>query len=202
MLSRNYSDWRRYLDRLLSANFKEDLDISEELNRLILNYLTLAYSAQEHFPVSLKQRFRNNAKKLQEYDDFVERLSKASWAFAFILDYRGYVQHAGLAVRRNNRVASETSIRIEVVVDAKTLLADKRQWERSRLTAVAKLFERIENVERVVINEAVWAAGDSLGVAKEGLHITNGSTTANQRANAAYVKFVKLGVRDIGRRRN
>src|SRR5207249_1779425 len=85
MLSRNYREWRNYLDGLLSASYKEDVDISEELNRLILNYLTLAYSIQEHFSVSFKQRFRKDPKNLQEYDDFIDRLSKASWAFAFIL---------------------------------------------------------------------------------------------------------------------
>ena len=88
---------------------------SEELNRLILNYLTLAYSIQEHFYVSFTQRFRKDLKKLEEYDDFIDRVSKASWAFAFILDYRGYVQHVGLAVTRNNRVASDTSVQIEVI---------------------------------------------------------------------------------------
>ncbi len=115
MLTRNYREWRNYLDRLLSASFTEDVDISEELNRLILNYLTLAYSIQEHFYVSFKQRFRKDLKKLEEYDDFIDRVSKASWAFAFILDYRGYVQHVGLAVTRNNRVASDTSVQIEVI---------------------------------------------------------------------------------------
>src|SRR5205823_4871862 len=134
MLSRNYREWRNYLDGLLSASYKEDVDISEELNRLILNYLTLAYSIQEHFSVSFKQRFRKDPKNLQEYDDFIDRLSKASWAFAFILDYRGYVQHAGLAVTRNNRVASDTSVQIEVIADAKTLISDRREWNRSRLT--------------------------------------------------------------------
>ena len=115
MLTRNYREWRNYLDRLLSASFTEDVDISEELNRLILNYLTFAYSIQEHFYVSFKQRFRKDLKKLEEYDDFIDRVSKASWAFAFILDYRGYVRHVGLAVRRNNRVASDTSVQIEVI---------------------------------------------------------------------------------------
>jgi len=56
MLDRNYAEWRKYLDRLLSPNFIEDVDGIEELNRFLLNYLTLAYSIQEHFSVSFRQR--------------------------------------------------------------------------------------------------------------------------------------------------
>ena len=58
MLNRNYAEWRSYLDKLLSATFKEEVDVSEELNRLLLNYLTFAYTIQEHFSVSLRQRFK------------------------------------------------------------------------------------------------------------------------------------------------
>jgi hypothetical protein len=35
MLDRNYAEWRNYLNRLLSADFHEDVDVSEELNRLL-----------------------------------------------------------------------------------------------------------------------------------------------------------------------
>src|SRR5712692_11851834 len=67
-------------------------------------------------------------------------------------------------------------------------------------SATRSILKRIEDVERVVINDAVGAAGGSLGVAEERLDITNGSTAANQRADAARVKFVELGVGDIRRR--
>lgn len=133
MLHRNYGDWRRYLDRLLSPTFKEDVDISDELNRLLLNYLTFAYSIQEHFAVSFRQRFKKNSPKLKRYAAFVEKLCKASWPFAFVLDFRGYVQHVGLGITRNNRTVDDTSVSIQIVADAKTLLSESKQWKRSRL---------------------------------------------------------------------
>jgi hypothetical protein len=135
ILDRNYSEWRRYLDRLLSATFKEDVDVSEELNRLLLNYLTFAYSILKHFDVSFRQRFKKAPTKLRKYSDFLDRLCKASWAFAFVLDYRGYVQHVGLGIFRNNRAVNDTSIRIEIVANAKMLVSEStRGWKRSRLT--------------------------------------------------------------------
>ena len=64
-------------------------------------------------------------------------------------------------------------------------------------SATRSILKRIEDVERVVINDAVGAAGGSLGVAEERLDIANGNTAANQGTNAARVKFVELGVGDI-----
>jgi len=135
ILDRNYSEWRSYLDRLLSSTFKEDVDVSEELNRLLLNYLTFAYTIQEHFLVSFRQRFKKDLTTLKKYDSFIDRLCKACWPFAFFLDFRGYVQHVGLGISRSNRTASDTAVRIEVIACPKSLLADSRQWKRSGLTA-------------------------------------------------------------------
>ena len=129
--------WKAYLNRLLSPTFKEDVDVKEELDRLLLNYLTFAYAIQKHFTVSFRQRFRNDAATLTKYDDFIDRLCKSCWSFAFVLDYRDYVQHVGLGISWNNRVVDDTSVRIEVMASAKALLADSRQWNRSGLT-VAK----------------------------------------------------------------
>lgn len=135
MLDRNYGEWRNYLNRLLSTDFQEDVDVSEELNRLLLNYLTFAYTIQEHFAVSFRQRFKKQPEILKKYSDFVDRLCKACWPFAFLLDYRGYVQHVGLGIGSNSRTTSETSIRIKVTANPKTLLAESRQWNRSQLNA-------------------------------------------------------------------
>jgi hypothetical protein len=134
MLDRNYVDWKAYLNRLLSTTFKEDVDVKEELDRLLLNYLTFAYTIEQHFNVSFRQRFKKDAATLKKYEDFLDRLCKASWPFAFILDYRGYVQHVELGISWSNRVMNDTSVRIEVMANAKALLAASRQWKRSGLT--------------------------------------------------------------------
>lgn len=134
ILDRNFSEWRRYLDSLLAATFKEDVDISEELNRLLLNYLTFAYTVQEHFTVSFRQRFKKDQATLKKYDAFVDRLCKACWPFAFIQDFRNYVQHVGLGISHSNRMTDDTSVRIKVTASAKSLLMESRQWKRSGLT--------------------------------------------------------------------
>lgn len=134
MLERNYRDWREYVERLLNIRFTEELDSSEELNRLILNYLTFAYSVIQHFEVSFKQRFRGNAAKLREYKGFLDSLCASSWPFSFVLDFRGYVQHVGLAVGDYNRHVGMNVVRVKVTADAKTLIVESRDWRRSKLS--------------------------------------------------------------------
>lgn len=133
LLNRNYEDWKNYLATLLNASSNEE-DIGDELNRLLLNYLTFAYSIQEHFEVSFGRRFKKHPAKKEEYKEFLDRLCKMCWPFAFILDFRGYVQHVGLGIGRYNRHVNDVSVVIEVVADAEDLINDSRQWKRSRLT--------------------------------------------------------------------
>ena len=64
------------------------------------------------------------------------------------------------------------------------------------------MLERVENVESVIIDEAVGTTRHRLGVAKESLHIAHGCAAANERADASRVKFIELRVRDIGWRGN
>ena len=144
LLDRNFAAWRSFLDDLLAPRFKETDDVPEELNRLILNYLTLAYTIREHFEVSFNQRFRKDQRELEKYTQFLGKLCSASWPFAFILDFRGYVQHRGLAVGRYNRNVSDRSVTIDVVSNSKQLLEESRDWKRSNLDASRGEIDLIE----------------------------------------------------------
>ena len=137
MLNRNYADWKTYLNRLLSAYFKEEVNVKEELDRYLLNYLTFAYTIEQHFNVSFRKRFRMDPAARKRYANFLDEQCKQSWPFAFILDYRGYVQHVELGISWTHRKANDTFVRIEVMANAKALLAASREWKRSGLT-VAK----------------------------------------------------------------
>ena len=144
ILAKNYDEWSAYIKRLLSADDIEHDDVQDELNRLILNYLTFAYTIREHFEVSYRQRFKKDVKKLEKYEAFIDRLCDKSWAFAFFSDFRGYVQHRGLAVGRFNRRVSRTQVQIEVAADASQLLSESREWKRSKLAPVRGTIDLVE----------------------------------------------------------
>jgi hypothetical protein len=81
ILDKNYKAWRDYLDEIVSLKFKKDGEIGDELNRVLLNYLTCAYSIREHFATSFLQRFRHDPKKKTEHEDFIKKLADQSWPF-------------------------------------------------------------------------------------------------------------------------
>lgn len=137
ILDSNFKDWRNYLNSLLSAGFREKGEMSDELNRLLLNYLTAAYTIQEHFRVSFTRKFRKDGVKLKEFDDLVQKICDRYWEFGFILDYRHYVQHRGLAVGECNRTPTESSVSISITVNAASLIEDSRgkDWKFSNVTA-------------------------------------------------------------------
>jgi hypothetical protein len=134
MLDQNYGEWKSYLQSLLSVSFNQENDVSENLNRLLLNYLTFAYTIQEHFNVSFQQRYKKQPIFINQYKEFINRLCEKCWPFAFLQDYRGYVQHVGLGITRYNRNINDFSVTIEIVADAKSLLKGSRQWAKSNLT--------------------------------------------------------------------
>jgi hypothetical protein len=134
ILGQNYAEWKSYVDSLLNAKTLHDGEEMLQLDRLLLNYLTCAYTIQEHFKVSFQRRFRKDKAKQKEYSDFVNGLCKASWPFAFFLDFRGHVQHCGLGIGEFHREVNATSVIVTITHDAAKLVPENKTWQRSRLT--------------------------------------------------------------------
>jgi hypothetical protein len=135
ILAQNYSEWNSYVNSLLNATTNHTGNEMLELDRLLLNYLTCAYTIQEHFKVSFQRRFRNDEAKQKERSDFIDGLCKVSWPFAFFLDFRGHVQHCGLGIGEFNRQVNATSVIVNITHDSSKLVAENRDWTRSNLTA-------------------------------------------------------------------
>src|ERR1700678_2160592 len=134
VLGQNYLEWKSHVDSLLNAKTMNDGGEMLQLDRLLLNYLTCAYTIQEHFRVSFQRRFRKDAVKQKEYNDFVDGLCKQSWEFAFFLDFRGYVQHCGLGVGHFTRNVTSTSVTLLVSHNAAVLVSEPYTWKHSKLT--------------------------------------------------------------------
>jgi hypothetical protein len=134
ILGQNYNEWIAYINSLLSSQSRNEENDWLQLDRLLLNYLTCAYTIQEHFMVSFRRRFRKTPAKINEYGDFMDKVCKTSWAFAFFLDFRGYIQHCELGIGHFHRHVSLTSVELSITHEASELLADSKQWKRCKLT--------------------------------------------------------------------
>jgi len=134
ILRDNFNEWIAYITSLLTSSPRNEENDWLQLDRLLLNYLTCAYTIQEHFMVSYRQRFRKDEPKLKDYEDFIEKLCQTSWAFAFFLDFRGYIQHRELGIGHFHRHVNLTSVEISITHESAQLVADSREWKRSKLT--------------------------------------------------------------------
>lgn len=117
------------------------------LDRLLLNYLTCAYTIRQHFQISFQRRFGRDETKRTEYRAFLDRLCAASRGFAFFLDFRHYVQHRGLGIGHYSRSFDQTSVTLTVTHDAASLVADSRNpsrdWHYSKLKGTEGTIEII-----------------------------------------------------------
>lgn len=129
----NYNDWTAYQRRLLVPG-AETNDNLLMLDRLMFNFLTTAYALMEHFKGALRRGQKKNPDRIKQYEDMVNQLCSDTWAVAFFLDYRNYVQHRGLPIALFNRNGNAHSITISITHHADQLLSsDNREWKCCRL---------------------------------------------------------------------
>ena len=94
--------WRRVEERYRSSlgQFSEaiGLEISKELNRHLLNYLTTFRTFVDHWKTALRRRARSTGSVhwLTTFEKKLEKFLSRCFEFQFFWDYRNYVQHVGL----------------------------------------------------------------------------------------------------------
>jgi len=134
ILEMNYRDWTAYHRSLLTPGSRKQDDLLV-LDRLLFNFLAAAYGLFEHFEVSYRRRYKKEPAKLAEYETFLQKFYDNSWAAAFFMDFRNYVQHFDLPIGSFNRNEGTHSITISITHDAAKLVAEYRDWKRSQLNA-------------------------------------------------------------------
>ena len=133
ILQKNYSQWREYIQSLLKPGDDLDDDQMVELDRLQLNFLSSAKSLLDHFRQEWTQKHRKTPKE-KEFNIFIQRLEKVSWAFAFFQDLRNFTQHCGLPVGNYSRSFSASSVTLTVACDSEWLVEHFSGWGKSKLT--------------------------------------------------------------------
>jgi hypothetical protein len=133
LLELNFREWTNYQRALLTPGFN-DGTYHIVLNRLLFNFLAAAYGVTEHFQTAYKHHYRKNQVMLNQYQTFVKEMCENTWAVAFFMDMRNFVQHCGLPVGYITRNEDEHSISISIRHHASDLLREYNQWARSKLS--------------------------------------------------------------------
>lgn len=133
ILRRNYEQWWEFTRSLLTPGGDLVMDDMLELDRLLLNFQSAAKSAIDHFRQEWVQTYRGTPEE-KRFQEFIERIEKTSWAFAFFQDLRNFTQHCGLPVGNYSRKTDAHSVILLVEADAEWLLKHHRNWNKSNLT--------------------------------------------------------------------
>lgn len=134
ILALNYQEWTSYQRSLMSPGFN-DPSFHITLDRLLFNFLATAYGLTEHFEMSYRQRHKKNQKMLERYNTFFTQMCERTWAVAFFMDFRDYVQHCALPIGRIHRNEYSHGISIAITHNAADLARHSRIWRRSKLSA-------------------------------------------------------------------
>lgn len=132
ILGRNYEQWWTYTRSLLTPGGELLEDEMLELDRLLLNFQSSAKSVIDHFRQDWIKKYRGTPEESQ-FQEFLQKLEDASWAFAFFQDLRNFTQHCGLPVGNYTRKADVNSVTLKVEADAKWLIDHYKKWDKSKL---------------------------------------------------------------------
>ena len=134
ILKENYKAWSHLVQELLAPASLVTPN-QREFDRLMFNLLATAYGIIEHFETSFRRRHKKDSSKISEYKSFITQLCKSSWAVAFFLDFRNYVQHVELPIGNIHKSIRRDSVSIAITQDAQKLLKSSSRWPLSKLKA-------------------------------------------------------------------
>ncbi len=141
VLDDNYRAWTAELQSLLHPGPVDDEAARLALDRHLLNYLNCAHHLRLHFETSFQQRLRADDAAQKKYKIAVDGLAQSSWAFAFYLDLRHYLNLEGLGLGFCKRKLSPTSVALELTLNSVELLNTTKDWPRSKLSAAKGLID-------------------------------------------------------------
>jgi hypothetical protein len=147
IMKRNYGEWERFIKTLEDPKLRVSGDAMTELDRLMLNFLSSVSALFNHFKVHFC-RFAVGDDSKKKFDDYVRNLEKTNRTYAFLADFRNFVQRCELPVGHMQRTETGAGkVTLTVTTEASWLVENcsnwRRTWRRSRLTKDSGCFDLI-----------------------------------------------------------
>ena len=138
ILEQNFSALNLFLRRLCEDSSFNSYKAHSEANRHLMNYLSSGYALREHLEKAVKRDFGRKSKELFRFEGFIEYLERTSFEYAFLQDFRDYVQHCGFPVGemqltsdKHGKILTLTYSKTALLTDYKT--RGKDAWSKSNL---------------------------------------------------------------------
>lgn len=106
----------------------------DEVNRLLLNYLSTVYSITQHVNGSFRRRYKDSSNETAQASNWLEETCTKEWHFACALDLRGLIQHRGsLPFHYNLLHGLDGTKAISLYLRASEAFHLIRVWQHSKL---------------------------------------------------------------------
>ncbi len=107
--------------------------ILTELNNHFMNYLSTAYALRQHLEASIKRDFGRDSVHPAKFQQFIELLETASFEYAFLQDFRNFVQHCGFPVGSARLMYQQSGRVLTVTYSKASLLESYKGWKKCNL---------------------------------------------------------------------
>lgn len=139
LVQSNSLELDNYVSHLQSINHKipvprrKHVEINDEINRLLLNFLASARIYLDHTETRLKRRYGKQSKQVKRFKLATSSAYDGLFIYRFFYKLRNYVQHCGTAIKVTSIFSSSLPgkvdiHRIKVEFDPQELLENYKEW--------------------------------------------------------------------------
>ena len=157
VLDENHEALNSFISQLRAAGRYDANNTLSEANRHLMNYLSAAYSLRQHLGTALKRDFGRKSEQCSKYQTFLHLLEQKCFDYAFIQDFRNFVQHCGFPVGHLQLTREQTGNVVTINYAKADLLNEYDKWEKSDLRNRPEtefdLLLITQRHHRVVLNE-------------------------------------------------
>ncbi len=158
MVRLNYEEFEKqindYLEQYIhnsAMNWKQMEFMSLNVNRIILNFLSIIRTFLDHTETKIKKRYGKDSGRLQRFKEICTQLYDNNFSYRFLYKLRNYAQHCGMPVGDMSLQSSikdikteEISYKLSVCFKRDELLANYDSWGNPLKMELGALDEKFE----------------------------------------------------------
>lgn len=141
LVQSNSLELDKYISHLQSINHeipvlhRKHVEINDEINRLLLNFLNSARLYLDHTETRLKRTYGKQSEQVKRFKLATSSAYDGLFIYRFFYKLRNYAQHCGTAIKVTSTFSSSSNIpgkvdthRIKVEFDPQELLENYKEW--------------------------------------------------------------------------
>lgn len=141
LVQSNSLELDKYVSHLQSKNheipvpLRKHVEINDEINRLLLNFLNSARLYLDHTETRLKRTYGKQSEQVKRFKLATSNAYDGLFIYRFFYKLRNYAQHCGTAIKVTSTFSSSSNLpgkvdthRIKVEFDPQELLKNYKEW--------------------------------------------------------------------------